>query len=154
MLPTSVVWLPDRTPVLIGNPLNESSVAFPVLECVHILGIICGVGTAALINLRLLGVGMIRGSPGKLWSETMRWTLGGLALAILSGLLLFSIDPEKYYVNQAFRFKMVSLLAALGFYYTMVRRAAARYRKASLVALVSLGLFALVPLGGIFIGYD
>ena len=140
--------------MLIQNPLNESSAAFPVLECVHILGIICGVGTAALMSLRLLGVGMIKSSPAKLWNETMRWTLGGLVLAIFSGLLLFSIDPEMYYVNHAFRFKMVSLLAALGFYYTMVRQAAARDRKASLVALVSLGLFALVPLGGIFIGYD
>jgi len=106
------------------------------------------------MSLRLLGVGMIKSSPARLWSETVQLTLGGLVLAILSGLLLFSIDPEMYYVNQAFRFKMVSLLAALGFYYTMVRRAAARDRKASLVALVSLGLFALVPLGGIFIGYD
>jgi len=139
--------------VLIANPLNESSFAFPVLEAVHIFGIICGVGTAALINLRLLGVGMRNSSPTRLWKETMLLTLGGLVLAVFSGLLLFSIDPELYYANQAFRFKMVSLVAALGFYYTIVRRAAARDRKASIVALVSLGLFALVPLGGIFIGY-
>ena len=139
--------------MLIANPLNESSFAFPVLEAVHIFGIICGVGTAALINLRLLGVGMRNSSPTRLWKETMLLTLGGLVLAVFSGLLLFSIDPELYYANQAFRFKMVSLVAALGFYYTIVRRAAARDRKASIVALVSLGLFALVPLGGIFIGY-
>ena len=139
--------------MLIANPLNESSFAFPVLESVHIFGIICGVGTAALMNLRLLGVGMGKSSPARLWKETMLLTLGGLALAVFSGLLLFSIDPELYYANQAFRFKMVLLLAALGFYYTMVRRAAARDREASIVAVVSLGLFALVPLGGIFIGY-
>ena len=139
--------------MLIQNPLNESSVAFPILECAHILGIICGVGTAALMSLRLLGVGMIRSSPARLWNETMPLTLGGLVLAISSGLLLFSIDPEMYYTNPVLRFKMVVLLAALGFYYTMVRRAAARDRKASLVAIVSLGLFALVPLAGIYIGY-
>jgi hypothetical protein len=139
--------------VLIANPLNESSFAFPVLESFHIFGIVCGVGTAALINLRLLDVGMRNSSPARLWKETMLLTLGGLVLAVFSGLLLFSIDPELYYANQAFRFKMVSLVAALGFYYTIVRRAAARDRKASIVALVSLGLFALVPLGGIFIGY-
>ena len=140
--------------MLIENPLNASSFAFPVLESVHIVGIICGVGTAALMNLRLLGVGMIKSSPARLWRETMLWTLGGLVLAVFSGLLLFSIDPETYYANPAFRFKMVSLVTAIGFYYTMVRRAAARDRKASIVAGVSLGLYALVPLGGIFIGYD
>lgn len=139
--------------MLIENPLNESSSAFPVLECLHLLGIVCGVGTAALMNLRLLGVGIIKSSPAKLWSETLLVTLGGLTLAISTGLLLFSIDPEMYFTNQAFRFKMVSLLAALVFYYTMVRRAAARNAESSIVASVSLGLYALVPLGGIFIGY-
>jgi hypothetical protein len=81
-------------------------------------------------------------------------TLGGLALAVFSGLLLFSVDPELYYVNRAFRFKMVLLLAAVSFYYTMVRRASARDGKASITACISLALYALVPLGGIFIGYD
>jgi len=42
--------------MLIANPLNESSLAFPVLECVHIAGFICGVGTAALVDFRLLGM--------------------------------------------------------------------------------------------------
>jgi hypothetical protein len=139
--------------MLIENPLNESGAAFPVLECLHLLGIVCGVGTAALMNLRLLGVGMVQSSPAKLWTQTMLVVLAGLTLAIGSGLLLFSIDPEMYFANPAFRFKMVSLLAAIVFYYTMVRRAAARDGKASIVASVSLALYALVPLGGIFIGY-
>jgi hypothetical protein len=140
--------------MLIENPLNESSFAFPVLECLHLLGIVCGVGTATVMNLRLLGVGIVKSAPSRLWAQTMYWTLGGLALAVFSGLLLFSIDPELYYVNRAFRFKMVSLLAALSFYYTMVRRASARNGKASIIAGISLALYALVPLGGIFIGYE
>jgi len=140
--------------MLMGNPLNESHLALPVLECFHLLGTVCGVGTAALMNLRLLGVGAIRTTPARLWNDTLLLTLGGLSLAIFSGLLLFSIDPELYYTNRAFRFKMVSLLAAIGFYYTMVRRAAERDGEASIVACVSLVLYALVPLGGILIGYD
>jgi|SRR5579862_6162893 len=139
--------------MLMENPLNESSLAFPVLECVHLIGIICGVGTAALMNLRLLGIGVTKSSPAKLWRELMVVTLGGLALAIVSGLMLFSIDAEMYWANQAFRFKMVALLAAVVFYYTAIRSAAVDDRKASMVAGISLGLFALVPLGGIFIGY-
>ena len=140
--------------MLIENPLNESSFAFPLLECVHILGSFVGAGTAALMNFRLLGAGIIQSNPAKLWRETLLLTLGGLALAIFSGLLLFSIDPEMYYTNHAFRYKMVALVAAIGFYYTMVRRAAARDGNAPIIASVSLGLWALVPLGGIFIGYD
>ena len=134
------------------NPLNQYSSAFPILECVHVLGIACGVGTAALVNLRLLGIGLTQNSAGQLWKNVMPWTLSGLTLAIFSGLMLFSIDPEMYYVNDAFRFKMLFLLIAIAFYFTMVRKATAG-GKSSIVACFSLGLWALVPLGGIFIRF-
>ena len=142
--------------MLILNPLNAYSSAFPILECVHVLGIACGVGTAALVNLRLLGMGLTENSAGQLWKNVMPWTLSGLALAIFSGLLLFSIDPEMYYVNPAFRLKMLFLVLAIAFYFTMVRKAAiadAPGAKGSIIAFISLGLWAFVPFGGIFIEF-
>jgi uncharacterized membrane protein len=138
------------------NPLNEYSSAFPILECVHVLGIACGVGTAALVNLRLLGIGLTQNSARQLWKNVLPWTLSGLTLAIFSGLMLFSIDPEMYYVNQVFRFKMLFLLLAIAFYFTMVRKAAAADsggRKSSIVACISLALWAVVPFGGISIRF-
>jgi hypothetical protein len=93
-------------------------------------------------------------SPSKIWRETSLWTGRGLGIAILAGVLLFSIDPELYYENLAFRWKMLALMLALGFYYTVVRRAALRDRPSPIAGLISLVLFALVPLGGIFIGYS
>lgn len=145
--------------MLIENPLNESSLAFPLLECFHIAGFVCGIGTAALVSLRLVGVGLIENSAAKLWSEVMPWTLGGLSLAIFSGLLLFSIDPDLYFKNDAFRFKMLFLVLAVGFYYTAVRKTASSASlkssggKGPVVACVSIGLWALVLLGGIFIEF-
>ncbi len=142
--------------MLIENPLNESSLAFPILECLHIVGFVCGVGTIALVNFHLLGVGMTRKSAAQLWSETMPWTMGGLSLVILSGLLLFSIDPDMYYLNYAFLLKMLSLVLAILFYYTIVHRVARSgvpAGKNRLVACISLGLWALVLFGGIFIGF-
>src|SRR5579863_9662776 len=109
--------------MLIENPLNESSLAFPILECFHIIGFVCGVGTIALVNFRLLGVGLMRKNAAQLWSETMPWTLAGLSLAIFSVLLLFSIDPDAYYVNKAFLPKMVCLVPAIVFYYTAIYKA-------------------------------
>ena len=140
--------------MLIDNPLHESSLALPLIESVHLLGIIFGVGAAAVVDLRLLRVGMVKSSPAAVWRETMLPALAGITLAVFSGLLLFSIDPELYYTNTAFRFKMGALVAALGFYYTIVRRAATRDREARVAAVLSLALFALIPLGGIFIGYE
>jgi hypothetical protein len=137
--------------VLIANPLNESSLSFPILESVHLAGIFCGVGTAALVNLSLLRDGM---SSATLWRETRIWTMAGLSLAIFTGLLLFSLDPEPYLGKISFRFKLTVLLLALGFYYTAVRRQASADRKSPLIGGISLLLWLLVPLGGVLIGYE
>ena len=139
----------------IENPLNESSLAFPILEYFHIIGFVCGAGTIALVNFRLLGVGLTRKSAAQLWSETLPWTLAGLSLAIFSGLLLFSVDPDAYYLNRAFRLKMVYLVLAIVFYYTAVYKAVswASPVKTRMAACVSLGLWALVLFSGIFIGF-
>ncbi len=135
------------------NPLNESPLAFPLLEYFHILGFICGVGTIALVNFRLLGFGLTGKSAAELWSGTMLWTAAGLTLVISSGLLLFSINPDVYYLNYTFLLKMSVLLAAILFYYTAVRKAAVkRANRAPVVASVSLALWVLVLFGGIFIG--
>jgi len=48
------------------NPLNESPLAFPILECMHIVGFAIAVGTIALVDFRLLGFGMLRQSAGDL----------------------------------------------------------------------------------------
>jgi hypothetical protein len=142
--------------MLIENPLNESSLAFPILECIHIAGFICGIGMIALVNFRLLGVGLTQKSAAQLWRETMPWTLGGLSLVIFSGLLLFSVDPDMYYLNYVFLLKMLSLILAILFYYTVVHKAAmsgASASKGRVVACISLGLWAMVLFGGIFIGF-
>jgi hypothetical protein len=142
--------------MLIENPLNQSSLVFPILECLHIIGFICGVGTIALVDFRLLGVGLTQKSAAQLWSDTLPWTLGGLSLVIFSGLLLFSIDPDMYYLNYVFLLKMASLILAIVFYYTAVHKTAAYGAapgKSRIVASISLGLWSLVLFGGIFIGF-
>jgi hypothetical protein len=141
--------------MLLENPLNASSLAFPLLESVHIIGFIAGVGTIALMDFRLLGIGLTTRSPAQLWRDTMPWTLGALTLVIFSGLLLFSLDPGVYYLNKAFLLKMTSLVLAIAFYYTLVRRTALRGPALStpIVASISLALGALVLSGGILIGF-
>ena len=144
---------------MINNPLNESPWAFPVLEYLHILGLICGVGTIALVDFRLLGVALTGKSAARLWSDTLPWTAGGLSLVIFSGLLLFSINPDVYYFNYTFLFKMLMLALAILFYYTIVRKVACKMDGLALprgndkiVATLSLTLWTLVLFGGIFIG--
>jgi len=142
--------------MLIQNPLNEYALAYPLLECVHLGAMTLGVGAAMLVNFRLLGVVMPQKAAAELWRGGMLWTLCGLTLAIVSGLFLFSIDPGAYSINQAFRFKIAALVLAIVFHFTLVRRAAlSAFSKAASLTVggVSLGLWTLVPFGGIFIGF-
>ncbi|HEY3827349.1 MAG TPA: DUF6644 family protein [Bryobacteraceae bacterium] len=141
--------------LLIENPLNESALSFPILECFHIVGFAFSVGTIALVDFRLLGWGMRRETPAQILKDTFFWTLGGLILMVLTGLMLFSSDPDMYYLNYAFDLKMLFLVLAIVFNYTVHRKTAMADAPAGgkLVACVSLALWACVVFGGIFIGF-
>jgi hypothetical protein len=139
--------------MLIENPLNSSALSFPILECFHIVGFAFSVGTIALVDFRLLGWGMRHETPAEIAKDTFFWTLGGLIVMILSGLLLFSSDPDNYYLNYAFDLKMFFLVLAIIFHYTIHRKKVMTADRGNIVACVSLGLWALVLFGGIFIGF-
>jgi hypothetical protein len=129
---------------------------FPVLECFHILGFILLAGSIALIDFRLLGALLRDQKPADLSVDAAPWTLIGLALVLTSGALLFASDPDHYYLNHAFQFKMAILLLALAFHYTIHGRAVrpgASPGAGKLTACLSLALWAGVIGGGIFIGF-
>jgi hypothetical protein len=139
--------------MLIENPLNSSALAFPVLECIHIVGFALSVGTIAIVDFSLLGVGMSSQSPAQLAKDTWLWTLTGLTIMLFSGLLLFSSDPDMYYLNWAFLIKMVFFVSAVIFHYTVHRKAVASDSRSKVVAWTSLFLWTGVIFGGIFIGF-
>jgi len=141
--------------MLIANPLNSSPLTFPILECIHIVGFALSVGTIALVDFRLLGIGMLRETPSQLAEDTFFWTLGGISLMVFTGLMLFSSDPDMYYLNYAFDLKMFFLVLAIVFNYTIHRKAVRSCAQGGgkLVACVSLALWLSVVFGGIFIGF-
>jgi len=141
------------------NPLNESPLTFPILECIHIVGFAFSVGTIGLVKLRLVGLGMRRLSPAQVASAMAPWTLFGLGLMLTSGPLLFSSDPDMYYLNRAFQIKMVLLLLAMVFHYTVHRQVVVRAgpggttSAGKAVACLSLALWIGVIFAGIFFAF-
>jgi hypothetical protein len=138
----------------IENPLSTSPAAFPILECIHIAGFALSIGMTALVDFRLLGFGLEKQTPAEIARAFDWWMLGGLIVALFSGLLLFSTDPDMYYLNWSFLIKMACLLLAIAFNYTIHKRAvASRFSTmtARLVACISLALWISVIFGGIFI---
>jgi hypothetical protein len=138
------------------NPLNESPFTFPILECFHIVGFAVAVGTIALVDFRLLGFGMRRQTAAELAKALAPWTLFGLVLVLLSGPMLFSSDPDMYYLNRSFQIKMVLLLLAIVFHYT-IRRKMLRGELSpganKLIACISLALWTGIIFAGIFIAF-
>src|SRR5215470_9646504 len=95
---------PSNDPLLIqvSNPLNGSALAFPALECIHILGFTACIGSIAIVDFRLLGLGLRGQSPAELAKALMPWNLIGLVIAIMAGFGLYSSDPDMYYLNWSF----------------------------------------------------
>ena len=137
------------------NPLNENALVFPVLECFHILGFAVTVGTITLVDFRMLGFGLRRQSAPELSKALAPWTLLGLVLVLLSGPMLFSSDPDMYYLNLSFQIKMVLLALALLFHYTVRRKflQGESAKPGALVACISLALWISVIFAGIFIAF-
>ena len=138
------------------NPLNSTEWAFPVAECIHIVGFALSIGTVAVVDLRLLGLGMRNQTAAQLVKDTRPWTLIGLAMMLLSGPAIFSSNPVFYMRNGAFQLKMACLLAAIVFNYTIhnkVAKSNASPAIGKLVGAISLALWVSVVAGGIFIAF-
>ena len=138
------------------NPLNSTSYAFPVLECLHIVGFAFSIGTIAIVDLRLLDIALLHQTPAQLNKDMSGGTLAGLTSMVLTGLLLYSSDPDMYYLNYAFLVKIFFLLLAIVFNYTYHRKVVnggGPPGSSKMAAYVSLVLWSLVCFGGIFIGF-
>ncbi len=130
---------------------------FPAAECVHIASFALAIGTIALVDLSLLGVGLRRNAAAQIARSTALWTLTGLVLIIFTGFLLFASDPDMYLRNASFRVKITCLVLAIVYHYTIHRKVALSENGSGmgtkLVAGVSLALWVSVVFSGLFIAF-
>jgi hypothetical protein len=102
------IWLKETG---YGTAVRDSLWIYPMFEIVHIIGIALLVGSIAMTDLRLLGLS--RQLPVTLTARhLLPWTWVGFALVAISGLSLFSGFATDYYVNTAFRIKLLLIAAA------------------------------------------
>jgi hypothetical protein len=138
------------------NPLNNNEWSFPLLEIIHIAGFALSVGTIVAVDLGLLGWWSKSGSAAQLLRETSAWTLAGIVVMLITGPLIFSSDPNMYLHNYSFRFKMVALLIAIVYNYTIHRKVALSGSSPGVskaVGAISMALWVSVVAGGLFIAF-
>ncbi len=96
----------------LAETLRTSLLAFPLVETVHVVAITLVVGTILIVDLRLLGVASGRRPYTRLSSELLKWTWIGFAIAVVSGVIMFTSNAMVYFENTAFRLKMIMMLVA------------------------------------------
>ncbi len=142
-----------------GHGIRDSTWLFPFVEIFHLLGLGILGGTILILNLRLMRLAFKSESTAELAGEVRPWMLGSLAVMLVSGFLLFSTEAVKMYGNWAFQFKMLFLLLAVIYTFTIHRRVTladdGRFGSAVriCVAVVSILLWTGVGLGGRALGY-
>lgn len=108
-----------------AQALKASFWVYPLVNAAHILGVALLVGAIAVVDLRLLGA--FRDVPAEpLAAAGVPVAACGLALAAVTGMLLFVVKPVDYAGSQIFLAKLA--VVVLGLVNVALVRRSARWR--------------------------
>lgn len=161
MIVAVLEWL-DQTAWSVA--LLESIYLWALLETSHVLMLGLFVGTAVMMDLRLVGIAF-RGIPASAFTERLLpWTRVGFALMVVTGLLLFYSSPLRYYHNLFFRIKIALLCVAglnVWFFHSRIHRSISGWdddprppRAARMAGIVSLVVWTGVVFAGRLVAYN
>lgn len=150
------IWLENSG---IGRSIRESTWLFPWIEAVHLVALSLLGGAVLLVDLRLLGLTLQKQPLNVLARDAYPWMVGSLFVMLVTGIGLFLSEATKCFFNPPFWVKMVCLLLAMIFTFTVQRKVtrapegqvSAAWMK--VVAIVSLVLWFGVGAGGRGIGF-
>jgi hypothetical protein len=95
-------WLAGLPPAMV---LRENATLYLLVNAAHIIGI--GLLVGAILPLDLVLLGVVRGSPVPVLASFLsRCAATGLAVAVVTGIALFSVKPGSYATNPAFLAKL------------------------------------------------
>jgi hypothetical protein len=135
----------------------------PTVQTLHILSIAVVVTTLGMLDFRLLR--LTRSGPPleKMAGNFIPWTWGALGVLLVSGILLIITEPNRELMNDAFRLKMLMVVAlvALTFVFqtATIREpgywsaSPARRRLGGVLGIASLVLCVCIVVAGRFIAY-
>jgi hypothetical protein len=152
-------WLADTG---LSQGIRAVSWIVPLMQTIHILGIAAVMGTAVLIDLRVLGLAV----PSQPVQAMVRRLLPpmwiALVVLLLSGAALVLAEPNRSVVNPAFQLKMAMLLVVVTLTILLAKclraqkspeSAPAEAGPAKLIAAVSIAIWIAIIFAGRFIAY-
>ena len=115
-------WL-ERTPGSIA--LHESIWGYPIIESVHVLTLCLFLGLAVMLDLRLLGVTMLRTPASEVMERLLPWTIAGFGIMIITGVL------TQQEAVRGIDFNTIALLAGMMMLVSISRRCGAVLRSSA-----------------------
>lgn len=97
----------------VGLFLAGSTASFAAVESLHLLGLALLGGAALVTDLTVLRVVFRRADPARIAAALFPLLLIGLSIMVVSGVLLVSAGPLKYWLNPLFGPKLLALLFAV-----------------------------------------
>ena len=107
---------------VVARTIQESQFLTGFLSALHALGMTLLTGAVVVSSLRLLGVAFAASPPADVTRAASAGILAGLALSVVTGLLLFSTRATSAVENEYFQLKMALLAAAVGYHFAIHRR--------------------------------
>jgi hypothetical protein len=103
-----------------GLPVNfpiigEMQSLYAPFGALHLVGLALLGGCVILLNLRLLGAGLVDEQPSLIERNLRPWLITGAAIVIGTGIIIGILNAEKLYYSPAFFAKMLAMLSALIF---------------------------------------
>ena len=144
--------------------LHESLWAYPLVESTHVLTLGLFVGTAVMLDLRLLGWSFTRVPISEFTERILPWTRVAFVIMVATGVLLFYAIPVRNYQNIFFRVKMVMLVFAMfniWYFHTRIETGVANWdtaarppRAARMAGMASIALWLAIVVAGRMIAYN
>lgn len=147
----------EATPL--GDAIRESQWLFPVIESIHLLGLVVIAAAVLVVDMRLFGVGLRDQPVSRLARGVEPYLIVSLVVMITTGVLLFVSEAIKCYYSSAFWVKITCLALVVVYTFTIRRRVVLRDEgrigpaTGKLVAVLSVLLWAGVGWGGRWIGF-
>jgi hypothetical protein len=113
---------------------------FAFWEVLHIVSLFMLAGALIAINLRLLGVGLVKETPSTIEKNVRPWLHIGVWGALITGILIGMTNAQKLYESNAFLPKMIAMVAAIAFTFAVTTRVAKA--DGEMTKGVKIGLFA------------
>ena len=130
-----LTWLENSS---VGGWIRESLWGYPIVLSSHAVGMAIVVGVVTMIDIRVLGYA--KQIPIDSFKSLFNLAWGGFVLNFISGCLLFTGDPTKFFNDTPFRIKITLIILGMISVWLLLRevRTDESSKKAKAIAIFSL----------------